>query len=179
MSAAAIPRSSRNASNVCTLAASRCQSGPERRYMPSGMLSVQKPSGRPTTTVSMPASMALAAVAMPYGPPPITTSIACPVDGGITVPQVGVRVRVARGQHRGRVRPGLPDERRQRVARPAPEVFGDGRLKFGYADTAGRVPGLVAADPGVERRVDQRERGRRRTAACPPGQVLKCRVTDP
>ena len=33
--------------------------------MPAGMLSVQKLSGRPTTTVSMPASMAVAAVAMP------------------------------------------------------------------------------------------------------------------
>ena len=49
--------------------------GPERRYMPSGMLSVQKPRGRPTTIVSMPFSIALAAVAIPYGPAPITTNM--------------------------------------------------------------------------------------------------------
>ena len=42
--------------------------------MPSGMLSVQKPRGRPTTTVSIPCSMALAAVEMPYGPAPITVN---------------------------------------------------------------------------------------------------------
>jgi hypothetical protein len=33
--------------------------------MPAGMFSVQKLSGYPTTTVSMPASMAFAAVAIP------------------------------------------------------------------------------------------------------------------
>ena len=41
-----------------TPAASRCQSGPERRNMPAGMCSRQNPIGRPRITVSMPCSRA-------------------------------------------------------------------------------------------------------------------------
>ena len=40
----AIPSSSRNASKVCTPAASRCQSGAERKHIPSGMCCFQKTS---------------------------------------------------------------------------------------------------------------------------------------
>src|SRR4051812_19868654 len=67
-------RSSRKAAKVWTPAASRCQSGPERRNMPSGMLSLQNPIGRPTTVVSIPSSSAFAATAIPYGPAPTTSS---------------------------------------------------------------------------------------------------------
>ena len=74
-SVAPIPFSSRKASNVWTSEASRCQSGADRRYMPSGMLSVQKPRGRPMTIASMSFSIAFAAVAIPYGPAPITANI--------------------------------------------------------------------------------------------------------
>ena len=70
----AIPSSSRYASKVCTPAASRCQSGPERKHILSGMCSCQKDIGPPTTIVSIPCSIARAAVATPYGPAPITRS---------------------------------------------------------------------------------------------------------
>src|SRR5829696_6303624 len=59
---------------VCTSAASRCQSAPERKNIPVGMLSRQKAIGSPTTSCSMPARLAQAAVARPYGPAPITKS---------------------------------------------------------------------------------------------------------
>ena len=59
------PLSSMKASKVSTPDASRCQSIPDRRNIPSGMWSVQKLIGRPTTTVSTPRSMACAATAIP------------------------------------------------------------------------------------------------------------------
>jgi hypothetical protein len=61
-SAGAMARSSRYASRVWTAAASRCQPGRERRNIPSGMCSRQKPIGRPTTTVSTLCCLAKAAV---------------------------------------------------------------------------------------------------------------------
>ena len=59
--------------------------------MPAGMLSVQKLSGRPTTTVSIPASIACAAVAIPYGPPPITTSTIVPRSAFAAAAAVSLR----------------------------------------------------------------------------------------
>ena len=55
------PRSSKYASNVCSPAASRCQSGPERRNMSAGICSRQNAIGWPTTWVSMPLARARAA----------------------------------------------------------------------------------------------------------------------
>ena len=63
-----------NASNVCTPAASRCHSRPDRSSIPPGMLRRQKCIGSPTTVVAIPRRRASAAVARPYGPAPMTSS---------------------------------------------------------------------------------------------------------
>ena len=60
-SAGSSPRSSKKASNVSSPCASRCQSGPERRYMSAGIWSRQNAIGRPTIRVAMPWSRAYAA----------------------------------------------------------------------------------------------------------------------
>jgi hypothetical protein len=59
-SAGSRPRSSKKASNVSSPLASRCQSGPERRYMSEGIWSRQNAIGRPTIRVPMPWSRAYA-----------------------------------------------------------------------------------------------------------------------
>ena len=57
-----------NASNVCTPAASRCHSRPDRSSIPSGMLRRQNRIGSPTTVTDSPCRRASAATARPYGP---------------------------------------------------------------------------------------------------------------
>src|SRR5437773_12288091 len=51
-----------------------CQSGPERKNMPRGTFVFQKSSVLPTTVTVAPRYCAYAAVAMLYGPAPITKS---------------------------------------------------------------------------------------------------------
>ena len=63
-----------NASNVCTPAASRCHSRPDRSSIPSGMLRRQNRIGSPTTVTDSPCRRASAATARPYGPAPMTSS---------------------------------------------------------------------------------------------------------
>ena len=63
-----------NASNVCTPAASRCHSRPDRSSIPSGMLRRQNRIGSPTTVTDSPRRRASAATARPYGPAPMTSS---------------------------------------------------------------------------------------------------------
>ena len=63
-----------NVSNVCTPAASRCHSRPDRSSIPSGMLRRQNRIGSPTTVTDSPCRRASAATARPYGPAPMTSS---------------------------------------------------------------------------------------------------------
>src|SRR4029079_15252849 len=51
-----------------------CQSGPERKNMPRGIFVFQKSSVLPTTVTGTPKYFAYAAVAIPYGPAPMTKS---------------------------------------------------------------------------------------------------------
>src|SRR5215471_6653273 len=74
------PRIFTYASKVATSRASMCQSGPERKNMPRGMFVFQKSSVLPTTVTGTPRYFAYAAVAIPYGPAPMTKSAFCAVS---------------------------------------------------------------------------------------------------
>src|SRR5215831_9175109 len=68
------PRILKYASNVATSRASMCQSGPERKNIPRGIFAFQKSSVLPTTVTDTPRCFEYAAVAIPYGPAPMTKS---------------------------------------------------------------------------------------------------------
>src|SRR5215472_8599375 len=68
------PRIFTYASKVAMSRPSMCQSGPERKNMPRGIFVFQKSSVLPTTVTGTPRYFAYAAVAIPYGPAPITKS---------------------------------------------------------------------------------------------------------
>src|SRR6476660_3665752 len=57
-----------------------CQYGHERRNMPRGTFVFQKSSVLPTTVTVAPRYCAYAAVAMLYGPAPITKSAVCSIS---------------------------------------------------------------------------------------------------
>ena len=155
-----------NASNVCTPAASRCHSRPDRSSIPSGMLRRQNRIGSPTTVTDSPCRRASAATASPYGPAPMTSSsmrrriLAACESRAQARSSPAARARpsgASAARWRGSTRRRARRARGARRARPLP---GPGaRLRRARQRPAGRE----RPEPGPPCRA----RRRRRAATCP------------
>ena len=141
-----------NASNVCTPAASRCHSRPDRSSIPSGMLRRQNRIGSPTTVTDSPCRRASAATARPYGPAPMTSS--------------SMRRRILAAG--GRLRNPCPRRRRADAHRALPRRAGQAlRRRAGRRGREGRPRPCSRAGAGL-RRARQRPPGRERAEPRPP-----------